>query len=148
MKLSTNFSLSEFEVSATAMRRGINNKIPRGKLDNIKALVTYVLQPLRDQFGPITVTSGYRCPELNRVLWGSPTSQHKEAEAADIKLAGISHYEVCEWILDNLMFDQLIYEYGEDGWIHVSYRIGRLRGEVRSKVRGTKGYPLGLIRDS
>lgn len=147
MIISANFKLAEFEVSAIAIRNGIDNKIPESKVPNIVALVENVLQPLRDKFGPITITSGYRCPKLNALVKGSRTSQHMQAEAADIKLAGVYHYMVCEWIRDNLKFDQLIYEYGEQGWIHVSYRKDRLRGDVKSKVSGVKGYKAGLVKD-
>jgi zinc D-Ala-D-Ala carboxypeptidase len=71
MKLSNNFSLSEFTSSPTADRLGIDNTPDKEATDNLQELVTFVLQPLRDRFGPITISSGYRSPELNKAIGGS-----------------------------------------------------------------------------
>ena len=49
-------------------------------------LITKVLDPLREHWGsPIFVTSGYRCPLLNRKVGGVPTSYHLKGQAADIR---------------------------------------------------------------
>lgn len=125
--LSPNFYLSEFTRSETADRYGIDNFPDQDALDNLIALCENVLQPLREHLDTaITVTSGYRSPELNTKLRGSSTSQHLSGEAADIVVSGMSNTEVADYIRNNLTFDQLIYEYpdpdtGEIDWIHVSY---------------------------
>jgi len=87
MKLSKNFTLSEFEKSETATRYRINNQVTSANtLANLRALCSEVLQPLRDAWGaPLHVNSGYRCILLNEKVGGAPTSQHRYGEAADIK---------------------------------------------------------------
>ena len=87
--ISRNFSWSEFEATSHAKeleRKGVRNVIPSFEVrDSVLALVRRVLQPLRDKYGkPMKVNSGYRCPELNRIVGGVATSQHVKGEAADI----------------------------------------------------------------
>lgn len=88
--ISRNFSWSEFEATSHAAelaRKGVRNVIPSFEVrDSVLALVRSVLQPLRDVYQkPMEVNSGYRCPELNRIVGGAATSQHVKGEAADIK---------------------------------------------------------------
>ena len=87
--ISRNFSWSEFEHTeheAELARMGKRNVISTFEVrDSVLALVRKVLQPLRDVYQkPMTVNSGYRCPELNRIVGGVATSQHVKGEAADI----------------------------------------------------------------
>lgn len=140
MQLTNNFYLYEFERSQTAARRDIDNTAPPEVIDNLKALCVHVLQPVRDALGPVTVTSGYRCPELNKAVGGSSKSQHMYGMAADIQVARYRPIEVCEWIRDNVDFDQVIHEYG--GWCHVSYG-GRMRGACLTASRA-RGWEHGL----
>ncbi len=117
------FATAEFVRSATADRLGIDNRIPKELLPNVQALVNHVLDPLRDWYGkPIIVTSGYRCPALNKAVKGSATSQHMACEAADIDTGDRQQNKLLfEYIRKNLPFDQLLWEHGGD-WIHVSFR--------------------------
>lgn len=126
MKLSKNFSLSEMLKSQTAARHGIINVPGHDELDNLKVLVTEVLQPVRDHFGPVNINSGFRCLELNRKIGSSDRSQHVKGMAADIEVAGVDNKDLAKWIRDNLDFDQLILEFYYDtdpssGWVHVSF---------------------------
>jgi len=137
MKLSKNFSLSEFTRSETAKRKGINNEPSREHFDNLLYLVETICQPVRDHFGkPVRVTSGYRSPDLNKAIGGSRTSQHCKGEAVDMEIAGVSNKELADWIVNNCKFDQVILEFynpaeGENsGWVHASVK--------RSNNRGTK----------
>lgn len=140
MRLTKNFSLEEMTASATAKRLGIDNSPKdRAIVLNLTVLCDKVLQPVRNRFGAVTVTSGYRCDELNAAIHGSKTSQHPKGEAADIKLRNMR--EAFNWIRENLEFDQLIWEYGNDNepdWIHVSFSLSKNRKEVLrvDKVRG------------
>ena len=121
MQISTNFTLAEFEKSQIAENTGIDNTVPRRYIGNIIKLTTYVLQPARDALGPITLPSGYRCPELNQAASGADGSQHMRGEAADLSRGSIEkNIELFEWIRDNLKYDQLILENG-GAWVHVSY---------------------------
>ena len=85
--ISKNFSYAEFEASDTAKKKHITNVITTFEIrDAVKALTLFVLQPLRDLYGrPMEINSGYRCPKLNALVGGVPSSQHVKGEAADIK---------------------------------------------------------------
>lgn len=129
MKLSKNLSLAEVTKSATAIKRGIANEPTITHIENLKAIAEKVFQPLRDEFMcPIGVTSGYRSRELNDVIGGSSRSQHCYGEALDLDAhvyGVITNADIFHYIEDNLMFDQLIWEFCTDeepDWIHVSYR--------------------------
>lgn len=85
MKLSENFSLSEFTRSDTADRLGIDNTPSGEVVANLTELCRAVLQPLREAWGePLRINSGYRCPALNKAVGGVKTSQHVTGNACDI----------------------------------------------------------------
>ena len=127
MQLSKNFSLKELTASQTAVRMGINNNPSEDHMNNLKALCENVLQPVRDHYGKVvSVSSGYRSPELCVKIGSSVNSQHAKGQAADFEIFGVSNADLCKWIADNIDFDQLILEFhniGEtnSGWIHCSY---------------------------
>ena len=126
MNLSQNFSLRELTKSQTAERKGISNEPSEEHIENLKLLCENILQPVRDHFGRVKVTSGYRSPELCTAIGSSVNSQHAKAEAADFECLGVDNAELSDWIKNNLDYDQLILEYytpGEpnSGWIHCSY---------------------------
>jgi zinc D-Ala-D-Ala carboxypeptidase len=146
MKLSKNLTLAEVVRSETAKRIGIDNTPTEKHLDNLKTLAKEIFQPIRDHFKkPIHISSGYRSERLNSSLKGtSTTSQHMTGEAIDIDNDGtsVSNLEIFQFIKNNLDFDTLIWEFGNDespAWIHVSYRANRpQRGRV---LKATKnGY--------
>jgi hypothetical protein len=92
----------------------------------------------------IKVSSGYRNPDLNKKIGGSKTSQHCLGQAADIS-CGERTVEMYEYIKNNLIFDQLIWEFGTDenpAWVHVSYSSTKNRKEcLRAyKVNGKTVY--------
>ena len=79
------FTFQEFERSEKAAELNIDNRIPELAEAHIVELVDILLDPLREAWGgPLTVTSGYRCPELNRAVKGSATSAHMAGWAADL----------------------------------------------------------------
>ena len=126
MNLSRNFSLQELIKSDTAIRKGINNNPNSGQIEKLKALCENILQPVRDHFGRVKVTSGFRSEQLCVKIGSSINSQHAKAEAADFECVGVDNAELADWIKDNLPYDQLIVEYytpGEpnSGWIHCSW---------------------------
>lgn len=124
MNLTKNFTLSEFTYSDTARAFGIKNIPEQAAINNLKALCAKVLQPLRDGLGvPIIITSGYRCPLLNKKVGGAPTSQHQYGQAADIVVAKKNLKDVFNYIKNNLPFDQLLFERSKTAqWVHVSYK--------------------------
>ena len=115
MKLSKNFTLGELTVTSTSA----SNDPTEIHKDKLLYLSQYLLQPIRDEFGPVQVNSGYRSEGVNLAIGGSETSQHCKGEAADIRTPNL--WEVYVWILDNLSFGQCIYEEkGAAKWIHIS----------------------------
>ena len=88
MNLSRNFSLHELIKSDTAIRKGIDNNPNPDQIDKLKVLCEKVLQPVRDHFGRVKVTSGFRSPELCQAIGSSVNSQHAKAEAADFEVIG------------------------------------------------------------
>lgn len=122
------FSISELCKSETAKQRNIDNVPNDEVIENLNTLVEKVLDPAREALSaPITVTSGYRSPELNSVIKGSKTSQHMSGKAAD--LVCHDNKRLFDLIRYNFEFDQLIWEnHGE--WVHVSYNEGNNRKQV------------------
>ena len=133
MKLTANFSLSELTKSQTATRKGIDNTPSPEHQENLKLLCEAVLQPVREHFGRVvTVTSGYRSPELCTAIGSKITSQHARGEAADFEIFGVSNKELADYIHEHLDYDQLILEYWNEsdpnsGWFHCSYSEGKNR---------------------
>jgi hypothetical protein len=142
MQLSKNLTLAEVIRSETAKRRGINNMPTPQHIDNFKKLAENVFQPIRDHFGvPIHISSGYRSAALNKAVKGSASSQHCKGEAIDIDMdqTSITNKQVFDFIKENLIFDQLIWEFGTDAnadWIHVSYSSnGKQRKQILKAVK-------------
>ena len=134
-KISRNFRYSEFSKSDTATRLHIINAITSIEVrDNIKALVDYILQPLRDEWGgPLFINSGYRCPELNKAVGGVPTSQHVKGQAADVACTDpIALARLATKM--NLIWDQMIVY---PSFVHFSYRSD---GENRRKTLYSEKY--------
>ena len=142
MKLSRNLSLQECTKSNTAIRLGLDNNPDKNQISCLIDIAQDLFQPLRDHFRvPIGVSSGFRSAELNRAISGSDRSQHCKGQALDLDadIHGlITNKQIFEYIKDNLEFDQLIWEFGNDvtpDWVHVSYKSENNRGEVLQAVR-------------
>jgi len=125
--ISKHISDREGVYSTTATRRGIDNTPDKEHLDNMKLLAEKIFEPLRKWVGgPIRINSFYRGPELNKAIGGSSKSQHCKGQAMDIDDNGChkTNAEMYAWIKDNVEFDQMIWEFGNDdnpNWVHVSY---------------------------
>ena len=133
MKLTSNFSLSELTKSQTAERKGIDNTPSTEHQENLKLLCESVLQPVRDHFGKVvTISSGYRSPELCTAIGSKITSQHAKGQAADFEIFGVSNKALADYINSELYYDQLILEYWNEsdpnsGWVHCSFSEGQNR---------------------
>jgi len=138
MKLSKNLTLGEATKSATAIKNGISNKPSGEHLSNLIQIATKIFQPVRDHFQkPIIVSSGYRSQALNDLIGGASGSQHSKGQALDLD-GSVDNSLIFEFIKNNLEFDQLIWEFGDDenpDWVHVSYKTENNRGEVLQAVR-------------
>lgn len=137
IQLSKHFKLSEFVKSSTASARSIDNTPSLDVISNLQQLCIHVLEPLREHFNcPIIIGSGFRCPALNKAVGGVTNSQHMTGEACDIHLPDeATGKRWFEWMMDNLHFDQLIWEKStptsKHHWIHVSFkRIGTNKQQV------------------
>lgn len=133
--LTANFTLEELCASDTAKARGIDNTPTKQAVVNLTHLAIKVLQPLRVGLKePISISSGYRSPALNRAVGGVSNSQHLTGEAADINIGGdiAKGKRIFNYIRYNLPFDQLIWERNKQGvyWVHVSYCKDGNRGQV------------------
>ena len=133
MKLSNNFSLNELIRSQTAERKCIDNTPSPEHQENLKLLCTHVLQRVRDHFGKVvTISSGYRSPELCTAIGSKITSQHAKGQAADFEIFGVSNKDLADYIDSELHYDQLILEYWNEsdpnsGWVHCSFSEGNNR---------------------
>jgi len=125
--ISKHISYKEGVYSITATRRGINNDPNDEQLNNMELLAEKVFEPLREWVGgPIKINSFFRCPELNKAIGGSSKSQHCHGQAIDIDdtYGKVANSEMYHYIKENLDFDQIIWEFGDDdnpNWVHVSY---------------------------
>ena len=127
MQLSKSFTLNELTKSQEALRLGIANIPNEEQILNLKILCEKILQPIRDFYGmPVSVSSGFRSPELCKAIGSSSTSQHTRGEAADFEIFSIANKALAEFIVANLDYDQCILEFWNEnepnsGWVHCSY---------------------------
>lgn len=140
MNIGKHFTLAELTHSQAAARKGLKNDPDARALEYLQLLVRNVLDPLRESLGrPITVSSGYRSPLVNRAVGGASSSQHVLGQAADIVVPGMHVTEVVARIRAlGLPFDQLIDEFGS--WVHVSHGPRNRRQTLRARrtSAGTK----------
>jgi len=141
--LSPNFSLAELTVSDTAARKGINNA-PTAEIKNRMILLANKLELVRKLVGkPVNITSGYRCPELNKLIGGVANSAHVDGYAADINVNGYTPKQLAEKIRDSgITYDQLILEY--DTWVHIAVGPTPIRQQDLT-IRKGSGYQKGIV---
>ena len=125
--ISKHISYKEGVYSITAIRKGIDNEPNEEQLSNMKLVAEKIFEPVRTHFKvPIKVNSFFRSPDLNKAIGGSTKSQHCKGQAIDIDdtYGKATNAEMYWWIKENLDFDQMIWEFGNNDnpdWVHVSY---------------------------
>lgn len=134
MKLGKYFTLEELIVTKTNLLNVPN----QSQILALSGLVNNILDPVRELYAkPINVNSGFRSQRVNDATPNaSHTSQHIKGEAADLD-NDIDNAKLFYLIRDNFVFDQLIWEHGDDknpAWVHVSYKTQGNRGEVLKTV--------------
>jgi zinc D-Ala-D-Ala carboxypeptidase len=151
MKISNNISYSEAIRSNTATRRGIDNTPGDYEITNMVGIAENIFEPLRKWAGgPIKINSMFRCEELNTAIGGSSRSQHCQGRAMDVDdtFGNKTNAEMFNYIKENLNFDQLIWEFGDDtnpDWVHVSYvskEENRNRILKASRINGKTTYTI------
>ena len=139
MKLSQNFSLRELTKSQTAERKGISNEPTEEHIENLKLLCTKILQPIRDEWGVVSISSGYRSQALCEAIGSKITSQHARGQAADFECYNVDNNKLFNWAIENVPFDQAILEFytgdPDSGWLHMSYNEDNNRGETLRAFR-------------
>ena len=132
MNLSKNFTLEEFTFSQTATRQSIDNS-PGPAIIISLARVATTLEQIRALVGkPVSISSGYRSPALNRAVGGAPDSAHMHGLAADISMQGYTPVQLARLIRDSgIEFDQLIYE---GAWVHIGLSADAPRRDVLTAI--------------
>lgn len=149
--LSDHFSLEELTASQTATRQGIDNTPDAAVMRNLRKLAG-VLESLRSALGdkPISVSSGYRSPALNAAIGGSSTSAHMQGLAADFiaPTFGTVLQTAKAAAAAGLEYDQIILEYGNEGWVHLGLAPpGRTPRRQLLSIGSQKKYVTGLTLD-
>jgi len=133
--------------SDTAIRKGIDNRIAPEHRKNLPRLLALFAEIEAILGCAITLTSGYRSLALNKAVGGSKTSSHSLCLAGDFEVPGVSNLAVCKILAERLKdYDQIIYEFGEEGWVHVGLSEGANRKQKLSAVKenGKTVYKLGF----
>ena len=149
--ISKHISDKEGVYSRTAQRLDIDNTPTKNHKTNMVELAENIFEPLRMYVGgPIKINSFYRSPELNKAIGGSSKSQHCNGQAIDIDdtFGRMSNAEMYEFIKENLDFDQMIWEFGNNknpNWVHISYvspKENRKRCLKAYKEKGKTKYTI------
>lgn len=120
--ISEHFSFDEATVTQH-VRQGVHNTPTAQELHTMKR-TALKMEKVRYLLGnkAILINSWYRSPQINKIVGGSPTSQHTFGEAVDFICPSFgSPYEICKLLRDKvelIRYDQLIYEYT---WVHISF---------------------------
>lgn len=146
MKIGKNISYNQAIKSDTAIRLGIDNTPSATAVEAMTLLCEKVIDPLYEVFPSMTFNSFYRSPKLNTAIGGSATSQHVRGEAIDLDSKDNAFNKaIFDYIVNNLDFDQVIAEYGNDkqpDWVHISFKkTGNRKQVLRAiKVKGKTTY--------
>ena len=136
MNLSKHVTRKEFERSDVATKFSIPNSMNEAQLKSAIALCENVFEPIRAKVGkPIRINSGFRSLAVNKRIGGASSSQHCKGEAMDLDLTS---RELFEWIIKNVEYDQIIFEFGDDknaAWFHISYRKGNNRKQALRAIK-------------
>jgi uncharacterized protein YcbK (DUF882 family) len=134
MKISKHITYDEATLSPTAIRNGISNQPNEQQLHNMQQVAENLFEPLRKLYGkPIKINSFFRSDKLNKLVGGSPSSQHTKGQAIDITTGTKSENKKLFELAKTLEFDQLIWEYGDytgPHWVHISYKTSGNRKQI------------------
>lgn len=148
--ISANITYKEATKSETAIRKGIDNTPNEEQLKAMKLVAEKVFEPVRKWYGkPITISSFFRSEKLNKAIGGSSTSSHCMGEAIDMDTDN-DNLKLFNYIIENLDFDQVIYEFGDDNnpdWVHVGFKSKGNRKQVLRAIKvGTKTQYIPYVK--
>lgn len=130
--ISKHITYNEAVISPTALRAGIDNSPNETELSDMVNVATKLFEPIREWYGkPIKINSFFRCAKLNKLVKGSPTSQHVKGEAIDISAGSKQeNKKLFDYVISSgLEFDQVINEY-DYTWVHISLRKSNNRKQI------------------
>ncbi|MCH5307488.1 MAG: peptidase M15 [Prevotella sp.] len=140
-KAACDFCWEEFTNSHTATVRGISNIPTDETYDNIRFLAENYLQPLRNHFGAITVTSGYRAPLVNKACGGASDSWHLRGCAADIKapsalvLCQMTAFVHKRFLQQGIGYQELLpSKNGSSLWLHIAFNPQMEQSAMRCRL--------------
>tara|TARA_Y100001938_G_scaffold93060_1_gene127550 strand:- start:897 stop:1358 length:462 start_codon:yes stop_codon:yes gene_type:complete len=148
-KISKHISWHEATYSRTGERKNLDNTPNEEQLKCMREVAENLFEPLREWVGgPIKINSFFRGEPVNTAIGGSKRSQHMKGQAIDIDdtFKYKTNAEMYRYIKDNLDFDQMIWEFGDDknpNWLHiswVSHRPNRKKLTIAKKVNGKTKY--------
>lgn len=151
MQLTPNFTLAEFTRSAKAQALGLDNTPTAAAKANLQR-TAQMLERVRAHLGvPITITSGYRGPVLNKCVGGATSSDHLQGMAADVLAPRFgTPYEVAKALAPHLQalgIGQIIYEKsGRSEWVHLSTRVPEKPANRVITIVVGKGVQIGIER--
>lgn len=123
MQLSPNLTLHQATYSQSASRNKLDNTPNKAEIEELKKTALELFEPIKAQFPDVVLTSMFRSEKVNVSIGGSKTSQHRLGQAIDIDRPSLEkNKEMFLWIKDNLVFGQLIWEFGNPegpDWVHV-----------------------------
>ena len=147
--ISKHISWHEGTYSRTGERKDLDNTPNEEQLKCMKEVANNLFEPLREWVGGgIKINSFFRGEPVNTAIGGSTRSQHMKGQAIDIDdtFGHKTNAEMYHYIKDNLDFDQLIWEFGDNenpNWVHiswVSHRPNRKKLTIAKKVNGKTKY--------
>jgi hypothetical protein len=106
MKLSPNFTLGKLcptsNIRVGMNRTGSGNMPHTEIIANLSAVAMNVAERLHQQFGKVTINSGYRSYSYNKSIGGATNSDHMKGQAIDVMIQGVPPWKVANWIERNI----------------------------------------------
>jgi hypothetical protein len=140
-----NFPAWELTFSQTATRLGLKNRPDQRQWGVLQRAADHMLQPARGDLGPLRITSGYRCPELNSAIGGSRRSDHMilgDSCAFDLYPLRTNLLKLYQWMAEVGPTHKVIWEFGR--WVHVSYK---LEGDPQRRLYRARRVVVGTLED-